>query len=230
MYLLCGAEPTNAHLALGKNMDKSKIDYSLYLCTDRSLMTAPTLEQAVNDAIKGGCTVVQLREKHAASREFYQLALSLKRITGYYGIPLIINDRLDIAAAVNAEGVHLGQKDLPADIARAVLGEEKIIGVSANNLQAAINAELDGADYIGVGAVFQTSTKTDTKPVTIDKLKEIRSAVKIPMVAIGGIKRSNISQLNGTGINGVAVVSAVIGSQNITAAARELKALFNPFV
>lgn len=211
-------------------MDKSKIDYSLYLCTDRSLMTAPTLEQAVNDAIKGGCTVVQLREKHATSREFYQLALSLKRITGYYGIPLIINDRLDIAAAVNAEGVHLGQKDLPADIARAVLGEEKIIGVSANNLQAAINAELDGADYIGVGAVFQTSTKTDTKPVTIDKLREIRSAVKIPMVAIGGIKRSNISQLNGTGINGVAVVSAVIGSKNITAAARELKALFNPFV
>lgn len=211
-------------------MDKSKIDYSLYLCTDRSLMTAPTLEQAVNDAIKGGCTVVQLREKHATSREFYQLALSLKRITGYYGIPLIINDRLDIAAAVNAEGVHLGQKDLPADIARAVLGEEKIIGVSANNLQTAINAELDGADYIGVGAVFQTSTKTDTKPVTIDKLKEIRSAVKIPMVAIGGIKRSNISQLNGTGINGVAVVSAVIGSKNITAAARELKALFNPFV
>ena len=211
-------------------MDKSKIDYSLYLCTDRSLMTAPTLEQAVNDAIKGGCTVVQLREKHATSREFYQLALSLKRITGYYGIPLIINDRLDIAAAVNAEGVHLGQKDLPADIARAVLGEEKIIGVSANNLQAAINAELDGADHIGVGAVFQTSTKTDTKPVTIDKLKEIRSAVKIPMVAIGGIKRSNISQLNGTGINGVAVVSAVIGSKNITAAARELKALFNPFV
>lgn len=210
-------------------MDKSKIDYSLYLCTDRSLMTAPTLEQAVNDAIKGGCSVVQLREKHATSREFYQLALSLKRITGYYGIPLIINDRLDIAAAVNAEGVHLGQKDLPADIARAVLGEEKIIGVSANNLQAAINAELDGADYIGVGAVFQTSTKTDTKPVTIDKLREIRSAVKIPMVAIGGIKRSNISQLNGTGINGVAVVSAVIGSKNITAAARELKALFNPF-
>ena len=211
-------------------MDKSKIDYSLYLCTDRSLMTAPTLEQAVNDAIKGGCTVVQLREKHATSREFHQLALSLKRITGYYGIPLIINYRLDIASAVNAEGVHLGQKDLPADIARAVLGEEKIIGVSANNLQAAINAELDGADYIGVGAVFQTSTKTDTKPVTIDKLKEIRSAVKIPMVAIGGIKRSNISQLNGTGINGVAVVSAVIGSKNITAAARELKALFNPFV
>ncbi len=211
-------------------MDKSKIDYSLYLCTDRSLMTAPTLEQAVNDAIKGGCTVIQLREKQTTSREFYSLALSIKRITEYYQIPLIINDRLDIAAAVNAEGVHLGQKDLPADIARAVLGEEKIIGVSANNLQDAIQAEIDGADYIGVGAMFSTLTKTDTKPVTIEKLKEIRSAVKVPIVAIGGIKRSNITQLNGTGINGVAVVSAIIGSNNITTAAKELKALFNPFV
>lgn len=211
-------------------MDKSKIDYSLYLCTDRSLMTAPTLEQAVNDAIKGGCTVIQLREKQTTTREFYSLALSIKRITEYYQIPLIINDRLDIAAAVNAEGVHLGQKDLPADIARAVLGEEKIIGVSANNLQDAIQAEIDGADYIGVGAMFSTLTKTDTKPVTIEKLKEIRSAVKVPIVAIGGIKRSNITQLNGTGINGVAVVSAIIGSNNITTAAKELKALFNPFV
>lgn len=211
-------------------MDKSKIDYSLYLCTDRSLMTAPTLEQAVNDAIKGGCTVIQLREKQTTTREFYSLALSIKRITEYYQIPLIINDRLDIAAAVNAEGVHLGQKDLPANIARAVLGEEKIIGVSANNLQDAIQAEIDGADYIGVGAMFSTLTKTDTKPVTIEKLKEIRSAVKVPIVAIGGIKRSNITQLNGTGINGVAVVSAIIGSNNITTAAKELKALFNPFV
>lgn len=211
-------------------MDKSKINYSLYLCTDRSLMTAPTLEQAVNDAIKGGCTVIQLREKQTTTREFYSLALSIKRITEYYQIPLIINDRLDIAAAVNAEGVHLGQKDLPADIARAVLGEEKIIGVSANNLQDAIQAEIDGADYIGVGAMFSTLTKTDTKPVTIEKLKEIRSAVKVPIVAIGGIKRSNITQLNGTGINGVAVVSAIIGSNNITTAAKELKALFNPFV
>lgn len=210
-------------------MDKNKVDYSLYLCTDRSIMTAPTLEQAVNDAIKGGCTIIQLREKHCTSREFYDLALSIKRITSYYGIPLIINDRLDIAAAVDADGVHLGQKDLPADIARVIIGEEKIIGVSANNLQLAIKAELDGADYIGVGAVFGTTTKSDAKPITTDILKEIRSAVKIPMVAIGGIKRSNISKLNGTGINGVAVVSAVLGSSNITASARELKALFNPF-
>lgn len=210
-------------------MDKNKVDYSLYLCTDRSIMTAPTLEQAVNDAIKGGCTIIQLREKHCTSREFYDLALSIKRITSYYDIPLIINDRLDIAAAVDADGVHLGQKDLPADIARVIIGEEKIIGVSANNMQLAIKAELDGADYIGVGAVFGTTTKSDAKPITTDILKEIRSAVKIPMVAIGGIKRSNISKLNGTGINGVAVVSAVLGSSNITASARELKALFNPF-
>lgn len=210
-------------------MDKSKIDYTLYLCTDRDLMSAPTLEQAVDDAIKGGCTIIQLREKHCTSREFYDIALSIKRITSYYDVPLIINDRLDIAVAVNAEGVHLGQKDLPADIARRVLGEEKIIGVSANNMQAAIKAELNSADYIGVGAVFQTSTKTDTKPVTVETLKKIRSAVKIPIVAIGGIKHSNITQLNGTGINGVAVVSALIGSNDITASAKELKKLFKSF-
>lgn len=210
-------------------MDKNKVDYSLYLCTDRSIMTAPTLEQAVTESIKGGCTVIQLREKHCTSREFYNLALSIKRITGYYGIPLIINDRLDIVAAVDADGVHLGQKDLPADIARAIIGENKIIGVSANNLQLAIKAELDGADYIGVGAVFGTTTKHDAKAITIDTLKEIRSAVKIPMVAIGGIKRNNISLLNSTGIDGVAVVSAVLGSDDITSATRELKALFNPF-
>lgn len=210
-------------------MDKNKVDYSLYLCTDRDIMIAPTLEQAVSDAIKGGCSVIQLREKHCTSREFYDLALSIKRITSYYNVPLIINDRLDIAVAVDADGVHLGQKDLPADIARAIIGEEKIIGVSANNLQLAIKAELDGADYIGVGAVFGTTTKHDAKPITTNILKEIRSAVKIPMVAIGGIKQSNISLLNGTGINGVAVVSAVLGSDNITKSARELKSLFNSF-
>lgn len=210
-------------------MNKSNVDYSLYLCTDRKLMTTPTLEQAVNDAIKGGCTVIQLREKHCTDKEFYDLALSIKRITAYYNLPLIINDRLDIAAAVDADGVHLGQKDLPADIARAIIGNEKIIGVSVNSLQTAIKAELNGADYISAGSLFSTSNTTSTKPVTIDTLKEIRSAVKISMVAAGGIQRNNINLLNGSGINGVAVTSAIIGSDNITASARELKALFNPF-
>lgn len=192
-------------------------------------MSTETLEQAVEAAVKGGCTVVQLREKNCTSREFYELALSVKNITDYYGVPLIINDRLDIAAAVNADGVHLGQKDLPANIARAVLGESKIIGVSANNLEAALKAENDGADYLGVGAVFATGTKKDTKPVSTESLKEICSQVKIPVVAIGGIKRDNITLLNGTGISGVAVISSVIGKPDISSAARELKALFNPF-
>lgn len=192
-------------------------------------MSTETLEQAVEAAVKGGCTVVQLREKNCTSREFYELALSVKNITDYYGVPLIINDRLDIAAAVNADGVHLGQKDLPANIARAVLGESKIIGVSANNLEAALKAENDGADYLGVGAVFATGTKKDTKPVSTESLKEICSLVKIPVVAIGGIKRDNITLLNGTGISGVAVISSVIGKPDIASAARELKALFNPF-
>ena len=192
-------------------------------------MSTETLEQAVEAAVKGGCTVVQLREKNCTSREFYELALSVKNITDYYGVPLIINDRLDIAAAVNADGVHLGQKDLPANIARAVLGESKIIGVSANNLEAALKAENDGADYLGVGAVFATVTKKDTKPVSTESLKEICSQVKIPVVAIGGIKRDNITLLNGTGISGVAVISSVIGKPDISSAARELKALFNPF-
>ncbi len=210
-------------------MNKQNVDYSLYLCTDRRLMTTPTLEQAVNDAIKGGCTVIQLREKCCTTKEFYDLALSIKRITAYYNVPLIINDRLDIAAAVDADGVHLGQKDLPADIARAIIGDEKIIGVSANNLQTAIKAELNGADYISIGDIFTQNTKSNTKPITIDTLKEIRGAVKIPMIATGGIQRNNINLLNGSGINGVAVMSAVIGNDNIITSARELKALFNPF-
>ena len=210
-------------------MNKHNIDYTLYLCTDRNIMSTETLEQAVEAAVKGGCTVVQLREKNCTSYEFYELALSVKNITDYYGVPLIINDRLDIAAAVNADGVHLGQKDLPANIARAVLGESKIIGVSANNLEAALKAENDGADYLGVGAVFATGTKKDTKPVSTESLKEICSQVKIPVVAIGGIKRDNITLLNGTGISGVAVISSVIGKPDISSAARELKALFNPF-
>lgn len=210
-------------------MNKSKVDYTLYLCTDRELMTAPTLEKAVKDAIKGGCTVIQLREKYCTSREFYNLALSVKKITDYYEAPLIINDRIDIAVAVDASGVHLGQKDLPSDVARKILGEEKIIGVSANNLQMAVKAESDGADYIGVGALFTTNTKNDTKPVSVEQLKEIRSAVKIPVVAIGGINHNNIQLLKDTGINGVAVISAVIGSEDITSSAKKLKLLFNKF-
>lgn len=201
---------------------KPRVDYSLYLCTDRGLMTSDTIEEGVELAIKGGATIVQLREKQCLGREFLALARSVKEVTDAYEIPLIINDRVDIALAVDADGVHLGQNDIPAAAAREILGEHKIIGVSANNEDLALRAQKDGADYIGVGDVFGTSTKENTRHVSMERLKSIRKTVKIPMVAIGGIHAGNIEQLRGTGIDGIAVVSAVLGARNITAAAEEL--------
>ena len=134
-------------------------DYTLYLCTDRDLMSTPTLEEAVEAAIRGGVTIVQLREKNCSSREFYDTAVSIKAICDRHQVPLIINDRLDIALAVDAAGVHVGQSDLPADKARAILGPDRIIGVSTATPEEALKAKADGADYIGVGAMFATGTK-----------------------------------------------------------------------
>lgn len=202
------------------------LDLSLYLVTDRQLMSTPTLEEAVEAAIRGGVTVVQLREKDCTSREFYETACKIKAITDDADVPLIINDRLDIALAVDAAGVHVGQKDLPAAVARRILGPDKIIGVSAATVPEAIQAAADGADYLGVGAMFPTGTKTNTRPVTVERLKEIRAAVNIPMVAIGGINHSNAATLRGTGIDGLAVVSAILAQPDIEKAARELKQIF----
>ena len=203
---------------------KLKPDYSLYLCTDSTLMSCKTVEESVEKAIIGGCTVVQLREKNCSSREFYELALRVKKITDSYKIPLIINDRIDICLAVDADGVHLGQQDLPCAEARKILGKDKIIGVSAALPEEAAAAEAAGADYLGVGAVFPTSTKTNTRPVTADTIRAIRAAVSIPFVVIGGVNQSNISSLYGLGINGAAVISAVISQPDITEAARRMKA------
>ena len=202
------------------------IDYTLYLVTDRSVMSAKSLEQAVEQAIQGGCTVVQLREKYASSREFFETAQRVKQITDSYHIPLIINDRTDICLAVNAAGIHIGQQDLPAKIVRSMVGPDKIIGVSAAPLSEAIQAEQDGADYLGVGAMFATSTKTNTRPVTIEQLTQIKQAVQIPVVAIGGIQSSNAATLTKTGIDGIAVVSAILAQENITHAAEQLKTCF----
>ena len=202
------------------------IDYTLYLVTDRSVMSAKSLEQAVEQAIQGGCTVVQLREKYASSREFFETAQRVKQITDSYHIPLIINDRPDICLAVNAAGIHIGQQDLPAKIVRSMVGPDKIIGVSAATLSEAIQAEQDGADYLGVGAMFATSTKTNTRPVTIERLTQIKQAVQIPVVAIGGIQSSNAATLTKTGIDGIAVVSAILAQENITHAAEQLKTCF----
>lgn len=201
---------------------KPRVDYSLYLCTDRELMTSDTIEEGVELAIKGGVTIVQLREKNCLGKEFLRIAHGVKEVTDAYEIPLIINDRIDIALAVDADGVHLGQKDIPAAVAREILGQHKIIGVSAYNAELALQAQKDGADYIGVGDVFGTSTKADTHRVSYEQLVKIRNTVKIPMVAIGGVTAEKMPQLAGTGVDGVAVVSAVLGARNITGAAEEM--------
>lgn len=198
-----------------------KIDYSLYLCTDRNLTA--DIERTVALAIEGGVTVVQLREKNCTGKEFFDVATRLKKITAQKNIPLIINDRIDIAQAVDAAGVHVGQTDLPCKVARKILGAEKIIGVSVSNVEEAIQAELDGANYLGVGAMFTTNTKTDAKLVTLDTLKKIRAAVKIPIVAIGGINLETISKIKPAKIDGVAVVSAIIAAENPKRAAFELR-------
>ena len=204
-------------------MDKSKIDYTLYLVTDRRLMSSKTIEESAESAIEGGASVVQLREKDCTSREFYELAVRVKKITAPRKVPLIINDRIDICLAADADGVHLGQKDLPCAEARRILGGGKIIGVSAALPEEALRAQTDGADYLGVGAVFATGTKSDTRPVTPEIIREIRSAVTIPFVVIGGVNAENIKQLYGLGINGAAVVSAVVSQSDIAAAARTMR-------
>ena len=204
-----------------------QIDYTLYLCTDRSLMSTPTLEEAVEAAIRGGVTLVQLREKDCGSGEFYQTAVNIKKITDSHNVPLIINDRLDIALAVDAAGLHIGQTDLPAAAARKVLGPDKILGVSTATLEEALKAQADGADYLGVGAMFTTGTKKNARSVTMDGLMEIRRNIQIPIVVIGGVNEKNCTQFNGTGIDGLAIVSAIIAKPDIEAAAREIKGLFH---
>ena len=198
-----------------------QFDLSLYLVTDRQLMSTDTLEQAVCQAIEGGCTLVQLREKDCSSREFYLSALRIKEVTDRMGVPLIINDRVDIALAVGAAGVHVGQNDLPAAQVKRI-APELIVGVSARTVEDAKKAQQDGADYLGVGAMFSTSTKKDAQTIGIERLKEITQTVSIPVVAIGGIKKENAHLLRDTGIQGIAVVSAVIAQSDIRGAAREL--------
>ena len=192
-----------------------KPDYSLYLVTDRMLMSTKTLGEAVEQAVIGGCTMVQLREKEISSLDFYVLASEMKKITDRYGIPLIINDRIDIAMAVGAAGVHIGQKDIPADIARKVIGKDMLLGVSAGDLAEAVDAAKAGADYLGVGAMFPTGTKTDASHVSMEELEKIRKTVDIPIVVIGGISKENAMLFQPMGIDGLAVVSAVIAQPDI---------------
>jgi len=205
---------------------KNKIDYTLYLVTDREIMFAATIEECVEHAILGGCPVVQLREKTASSKEFYEMALRVRKITSCLNVPLLINDRADIALAIDADGVHIGQDDLSYEAVRRIIGHDKIVGVSVSNLTEALAAVDFGADYLGVGAMFATGTKTDANLTSFDELKSIRSKVDIPIVVIGGINKETVPLFKETGINGIAVVSAIVSQSDETAAARELKLLF----
>lgn len=203
-------------------MKKMKVDYSLYLVTDRTLMSTATLQEAVEQAVLGGVTMVQLREKNAAALEFYRLAKEVKVITDKYHIPLIVNDRIDVALAVDAAGVHVGQTDIPPRIARKLIGKDKLLGVSASSLQEAVKAQADGADYLGVGAMLPTRTKKDARYVSMDELQKIRKEIHIPIVAIGGIRKENAYRFRQCGADGVAVVSAIIARPDIRQAAEEL--------
>ncbi len=205
---------------------KPKINYSIYLVTDRDLMSTETLEEAVEQSIIGGCTLVQLREKDCSSLDFYNAAIKVKKITDKYKVPLLINDRLDIALAVDAAGVHIGQSDLPATVVRKIIGEDKIIGVSTGSLEQAIRAQKDGADYLGVGAMYATGTKKDANSTSMEELKKIRESVSLPIVVIGGINKEKIKDFEGMGIDGLAIVSAIIAQRDIVEATKELKTIF----
>lgn len=210
-------------------MAKMDIDYTLYICTDSGLMSSKTVEQSVETVLRGGATVIQLREKNAGSRELYELAKRVKTVTDRYNAPLIIDDRLDIALAVDAAGVHLGQSDLPCAVARKLLGDDKIIGITAPTVELAQAAERDGADYIGVGAMFATSTKMGAPANTKENLAAIRAAVDIPIVMIGGVKRANVLEFAGMGVNGAAVISDIIADPDPEGAAAEMREIMKKF-
>lgn len=201
---------------------KRNVDYTLYLVTDRRLSTKP-LEEAVADAIRGGVTLVQLREKEGDSGELYRRAVAMKKVTDAFGVPLVIDDRVDVMIAAGADGVHVGQSDLPAEKVRAIVGPDKILGVSAGTVAEAVKAEQDGADYIGTGAMFPTATKTDADLTSMAELTRICHAVSIPVVAIGGLRPDRMPLFQGTGIAGAAVVSAIIAAKDIRRAAEEMK-------
>ena len=196
------------------------IDLSLYLVTDKSDDVEKFLK-TIEEAIKGGVSVVQIREKTAETLDFYNLALKVKEITTKYNVPLIINDRVDIALAIDADGVHVGQSDMPCEVTRKLIGTDKILGVSAATITEAKKAQKDGADYIGTGAVFPTATKDDAPSITKQNLKEIVESIDIPVVAIGGINNDNASELTDTGIAGLSVVSAIMSADDPKKASEE---------
>ena len=206
-------------------MNCDKKDLALYAITDRHWLKGETLYDQVRKAIEGGATFIQLREKHLSREEFLKEAIEIKALCAEYKVPFVINDDVDLALQIDADGVHVGQSDMQAGDVRAKLGPDKIIGVSARTVEQALLAEKNGADYLGVGAVFATSSKEDAVEVGPEVLRTICEAVSIPVVAIGGITKENVIQLKGSGIAGIAVISAVFAQPDIKAAAAELRKL-----
>ena len=200
----------------------------LYAVTDRHWLNGRTLYEQVEEALKGGATFIQLREKDLT--EFLEEAKKIQQLCKKYRVPFIINDNVKLAKEIDADGVHVGQSDMEALDVRAQLGEDKIIGVSARTVEQALLAEKHGADYLGVGAVFQTGTKTDAREVEHSVLKEICTKVDIPVVAIGGITQDNVKELSGSGINGVAVISAIFAQKDIETATAKLKSCVEQIV
>lgn len=199
-----------------------RFDLTLYLVTDMDVLNKKyTINEAVEEAILNGVTMVQLREKRADTKSFLNTAISLKNICSKYNIPFIINDRLDIALATDTDGIHIGQNDMPIEICRKLLGKDKIIGVSCSSFYEAREAMEKGADYLGLGTVFSTNTKTDGKRISLDELKEINEKLNIPVAAIGGINHSNYRTVYETGVSGISVVSAILGSEDIGMSTKE---------
>lgn len=200
-----------------------EINYELYLITDRRFLRGRELKKVLEQAILGGVTLVQVREKDVSTREFFNVAKEVKEITDYYNVPIIINDRLDIAQAIDAHGVHLGQKDMNLTIARKILGKDKIIGISAGNIREALEAQNNGADYLGIGTIFPTGSKKDVDEIIgIDGLSKIKNSIQIPSVAIGGINKSNFKDILNTGVDGISVISAILNENDIKLAAKNL--------
>lgn len=211
-------------------MKFGKKDLLLYAVTDRSWLNGDTLYHQVEQAIQGGATFVQLREKELKQEQFLEEAKEIQKLCRKYQIPFVINDNVEIAAQIGADGVHVGQSDMEAGDVRKKLGPDKIIGVSAQTVKQALLAQKMGADYLGVGAVFHTGSKADADDVSHDTLRAICKAVDIPVIAIGGIGCGNVMQLSGSGICGIAVISALFAQPDIKAAAEELKGLTRKMV
>lgn len=202
----------------------------LYVVTDRTWLHGRSFLEQIETVLQSGATLLQLREKDLPENEFLEEAKAVKRLTDRYGVPLIINDNVQVALACNAAGVHVGQQDMEAQDVRALLGENKIIGVTAKTVEQAQKAEQAGADYLGSGAVFGTLTKPDALPMTMERLRDITQSVSIPVVAIGGIEEHNLIMLKGSGVAGAAVVSAVFAAEDVGAATKTLRALADEMV